>query len=175
RVLGNNLQGTSEYAVCLVSSDLNNFVWNNFKDNTGVNEIHETYWMTFTNFSYYSEYNKWDNGKEGNYWSSYTGSDTNGDGIGETPYSVYENFTDNYPLTQPCDISKIQVTLEKWQGTLVNQQSSPPEDTQLPSDERQVPTSSPLIPIASVTSVIIVVGAILLWRFKVTKTTSNAQ
>ncbi len=175
RVLGNNIQGASGYAVSLVSSDFNDFVWNNFKDNTKVNEIHETYGMTFTNFSYYSEYNKWDNGKEGNYWSTYTGSDTNGDGIGETPYSVYENFTDNYPLTQPCDISKIQVTLEKWQGTSVNQQSSPPEDTQLLSDEGQVPTSSPLIPIASVTSVIIVIGAILLWRFKVPKTISNSH
>ena len=175
-VLGNNIQGTSENAVSLVSSDFNNFVWNNFKDNTKVNEAHETYWMTFTNFSYYSEYNKWDNGKEGNYWSNYMGSDTNGDGIGETPYSVYENFTDNYPLTQPCDINKIQVTLEKWQGTIANQQLSPPEDTQLPSEEEQVPTSSPLIPIASVTSVIIVVvGTILLWRFKGPKTISNAQ
>lgn len=172
RILGNNIQGTSENAVSLVSSDFNNFVWNNFKDYTKVNEAHETYAMTFTNFSYYSEHNKWDNDKEGNYWSDYTGQDSNGDGIGETPYSVYENFTDNYPLTQPCDISKIQVTVEKWQGTSVNQQSPPPEDTQLLSDEGQVPTSSPLIPIASVTSVIIAVGAILLWRFKVPKTIS---
>jgi hypothetical protein len=174
-VLGNDIQGTSEYAVSLVSSDSNDFVWNNFKDSTKVNEAHETYAMTFTNFSYYSEYNKWDNGKEGNYWSDYTGQDNNGDGIGETPYSVYENFTDNYPLTQPCDISKIQVSLEKWQGTIENPQTSPPEETQVPSDEEQAPTSSPLIPIASATTIIIVAGTVLLWRFKAPKTISNAH
>ena len=34
----------------------------------------------------------------GNYWDDYTGSDTNGDGIGETPYIIDENNIDNYPL-----------------------------------------------------------------------------
>ena len=33
----------------------------------------------------------------GNYWDDYTGSDTNGDGIGESPYAVVDEF-DNYPL-----------------------------------------------------------------------------
>ena len=43
----------------------------------------------------------WDNGKEGNYWSSYNGSDGNGDGVGDSPYTLAENCTDNYPLMQP--------------------------------------------------------------------------
>ena len=33
----------------------------------------------------------------GNYWSDYTGSDADGDGIGDTPYSIDED-RDNYPL-----------------------------------------------------------------------------
>ena len=33
----------------------------------------------------------------GNYWSDYTGSDTNGDGIGETSYPINSD-ADNYPL-----------------------------------------------------------------------------
>jgi parallel beta-helix repeat protein len=45
----------------------------------------------------------WDNDGKGNYWSSYNGRDTNGDGIGETKYTVsyYHNITDRYPLTKP--------------------------------------------------------------------------
>lgn len=40
----------------------------------------------------------WDNGEEGNYWSNYTGTDDNGDGIGESPYIIDESNQDNYPL-----------------------------------------------------------------------------
>jgi nitrous oxidase accessory protein NosD len=44
--------------------------------------------------------NYWDNGKEGNYWSSYNGTG-NGDGIGATPYNLGGNNIDLYPLLQP--------------------------------------------------------------------------
>lgn len=43
----------------------------------------------------------WDNGTEGNYWSDYEGEDTNGDGIGDTPYIIDENNQDNHPLMRP--------------------------------------------------------------------------
>jgi parallel beta-helix repeat protein len=43
----------------------------------------------------------WDNGKEGNYWSSYNGTSRNGDGIGDTPYNLGGNNIDLYPLMQP--------------------------------------------------------------------------
>jgi parallel beta-helix repeat protein len=44
--------------------------------------------------------NKWDNGypSGGNYWSNYNGKDANHDGIGDTPYFIETNSTDNYPL-----------------------------------------------------------------------------
>jgi nitrous oxidase accessory protein NosD len=42
----------------------------------------------------------WDNGREGNYWSDYTGADINGDGIGDTPYVIDVLNEDGYPLMQ---------------------------------------------------------------------------
>jgi nitrous oxidase accessory protein NosD len=46
----------------------------------------------------------WDNGAQGNYWSDYRGTDTDGDGIGNTPYVIDADNNDNYPLmTQKLD------------------------------------------------------------------------
>jgi nitrous oxidase accessory protein NosD len=48
--------------------------------------------------------NYWDDGypSGGNFWDDYTGSDTNGDRIGDTPYAIsYGNNADHYPLMFP--------------------------------------------------------------------------
>ena len=47
--------------------------------------------------------NIWDNGRQGNYWDDYAGTDNNGDGIGDTPYKVFPNGVDNYPLMKPSN------------------------------------------------------------------------
>ena len=41
----------------------------------------------------------WDNGNTGNYWSDYNGTDSNGDGLGDTPYVIDVLNQDRYPLT----------------------------------------------------------------------------
>ncbi len=40
----------------------------------------------------------WDDGKEGNYWSDYNGTDANGDGIGDSPYVFDVQNQDRFPL-----------------------------------------------------------------------------
>lgn len=51
----------------------------------------------------------WDDDGEGNYWDDYTGLDTNGNGIGNTPYIIDENNQDNYPLMVPNIIPEFQL------------------------------------------------------------------
>jgi parallel beta-helix repeat protein len=42
----------------------------------------------------------WDNGSIGNYWSDYNGTDTDGDGIGDTYYVIDILNQDRYPLIE---------------------------------------------------------------------------
>lgn len=51
--------------------------------------------------------NTWDNGAEiGNFWSDYLGVDADDDGIGDTPYTIDQTNTDNYPLINSWNSQK---------------------------------------------------------------------
>ncbi|MBN1358114.1 right-handed parallel beta-helix repeat-containing protein [Candidatus Bathyarchaeota archaeon] len=78
----------STYGVYFFESPDNKFWHNNFIENTQQVDID------------LDSANVWDDGypSGGNYWSDYSGSDANGDGIGDTPYIIDANNTDNYPL-----------------------------------------------------------------------------
>ncbi len=104
----------------------------------------------------------WDNGREGNYWSNYTGKDDNGDGVGDTshviqtPYVYWVEPTtntpmmhgidakDNYPLMVPFDISSVEVELPDWEYTSTSPLlSSSPEPTPSTSPSPTSPSEGP--------------------------------
>ena len=63
--------------------------------------------------------NNWDNSTTGNYWSDYNGTDNNRDGIGDTPYVIYENNQDNYPFMNPDLILSSSDTTPPFPITLI--------------------------------------------------------
>jgi parallel beta-helix repeat protein len=81
----------------------NNIIYhNNFVDNQEA--VHDIAESSSIWFEADPAVNIWDNGLEGNYWSSYNGTDNDGDSIGDTPYIIDEYNQDNYPLMEPVII-----------------------------------------------------------------------
>jgi parallel beta-helix repeat protein len=83
--------------VCVGNPIDSNTAGNTFYRNNFLNNNQNTlFYGTPTNF--------WDNDQEGNYWSDYAGNDTDGDGIGDTPYTINVNNVDHYPLMRSISI-----------------------------------------------------------------------
>jgi parallel beta-helix repeat protein len=85
-IMGNTVANNSLVGVYLIGTEGNIFYHNNFANNT-----QQVY--TSTNST-----DKWDNGAEGNYWSNYSGEDSDKDGFGDSPYMIDGNNVDNHPL-----------------------------------------------------------------------------
>lgn len=95
----------------------NRIIGNTIKDNRGIGMLVTSYepsnnlfsCSTFIDNGKNAEdngRNRWDNGSLGNHWSGYTGSDANGNGIGDWPYRIPRRTTgrnnwDRRPLMQP--------------------------------------------------------------------------
>ncbi|MCW4035435.1 MAG: right-handed parallel beta-helix repeat-containing protein, partial [Candidatus Bathyarchaeota archaeon] len=69
------------------------------------NQIYHNVFVNSFQVAIYSEQNTvWDNGVQGNHWSNYNGTDTDGDGIGDTPYIINANNQDNHPIIEAAVI-----------------------------------------------------------------------
>ncbi len=88
----------------------------------------------------------WDNGKEGNYWSNYTGEDANGDGIGDTPFVVRSDIytVDRYPLVSPLNIPE--------PSTITTVASTSPSTEPLPATNQSNSSATTQVSISSSTS-----------------------
>jgi nitrous oxidase accessory protein len=134
----------------------NTFYHNNFR--VEVQNLRTWYGAPGPNF--------WDNGKEGNYWTGYEGTDTNKDGIGDLPYIVNGTYynpntnteqsvvfgEDNYPLMFPFNINDENITLPSPSPIPTmsipssTSSTSPPSKTQNPPISTQQPIPSNLAP-----------------------------
>jgi parallel beta-helix repeat protein len=125
-IIGNDISLSNSTGIYLAESESNMIIGNNitcsgrgvyteycgvniFHHNNFINNTQQWYDVAFTPWPIPLQFSVsvWDDGKEGNYWDTYTGSDNDGDGIGDTPYVLGENNQDNHPLLAPVDISTI--------------------------------------------------------------------
>jgi hypothetical protein len=100
-----NLTQPRRYAVWLggLSAENNTFYHNNFINNNNTIYVENANLTAKSNF--------WDNGEEGNYWDDYNGTDSDRDGIGDTPYVINRDNIDSYPLMAPFDVENDTIVL----------------------------------------------------------------
>ena len=117
----------------------NNIVSNNSKYGIGItnsnnNTIYHNSFLNNTAQSYDDDNNLWYEStlEQGNYWDNYTGTDGDGDGIGDTPYNISggEN-KDYYPLMEPYSPkipTELQVSIATRFGLLFKKVSAKVEN-----------------------------------------------
>jgi parallel beta-helix repeat protein len=106
-ISGNNITANNYAGIYLDSSSSNRVFHNNLINNT--NQVYS-----------FKSVSIWDDGypSGGNYWSNYTGVDSDHNGIGDTSYTIYSNCTDNYPLMGM--FSSFNTSLGKYTNIISN-------------------------------------------------------
>ena len=138
----------------------NTFYHNNFVNN----------WRQISQVDLLSDY--MDDGSEGNFWSDYNGTDADGDGVGDTPYTI-GLVTDRYPLMAPFDIDSVEVELPEWVDLSALE---PPEFNPLETEPSQTAEPFPTVPVIAASSAsLVVVGAALTVYFKKRKRSASPR
>ncbi len=124
-ILSNNLTANTKHAILFDGGTFHKIIGNNITNNAvGIcNDFgYQNCTIYFNNFITNTENVQidtgldvelatWDNAKEGNFWSNYTGVDNNGDGMGDTPYIINAYNKDNFPLMLPFKIENSTILL----------------------------------------------------------------
>lgn len=103
-----------------------------------------------------------DNGVSGNYWSSYNGTDVNGDGFGDLPYVIDPNRRDNHPLMAPFNTSSVSIDLPYWAAaysSLVYKE--PTLETQISAPQQKLFPPSIVIFLIVITAVLVAAGLLV--------------
>ncbi len=125
KIIANNIKDTTYYGIyCERSSKNNHIYYNNFINN-GRN-AYDKGSNTWYNFKLFGK-------SMGNYWDDYTGTDNNGDGIGDTPYIIEGKellpSQDKFPAMDSFDIEDVEVDAEIMgeKGILQSSSQSTPQ------------------------------------------------
>jgi len=113
---------------------LNNFI-NNTRENIGSFYRSPSVKMNSTEKITYTYKGKTYTSYLGNYWSDYTGSDRNGDAIGDSPYPITSDVSDVYPL-----MKQFEVYFAKTKPTKTPTPKKPTtleEKTEVPGEEEK--------------------------------------
>jgi parallel beta-helix repeat protein len=114
-ITGNNVSNNNHGGIRIDASSNNKIYFNNFINNTDnvYSSKSTNIWNSPLEITYtyggnaYTHY-------VGNYWGNYGGTDAEGDGIGDTHYSIdsEEDESDDYPLMQPFENYNITTSHE---------------------------------------------------------------
>jgi parallel beta-helix repeat protein len=106
------------YDNVIVSNVINHTIYGIEIDHSYRNSIyHNNFinkWIALAYLFSYPGSNYLDNGLEGNYWGDYNGTDSNYDGLGDTPYVLDENNTDHYPLMGTFQSFNVSITPQSF-------------------------------------------------------------
>jgi hypothetical protein len=133
----------------------------------------------------------WDNGTQGNYWSSYHAADANNDGVGDVPYTVNAAYSyydgaireeaivdcgqDNFPLMAPFDIDSVDLLLPEWANILLSPSPSPTQEPTSTPEPKQ-PISIPTIWIVAIAALVaVVIVELIIYFFKVKRSKSKEK
>ncbi|MBS7633197.1 right-handed parallel beta-helix repeat-containing protein [Candidatus Bathyarchaeota archaeon] len=106
-IVSDNTINNCNYGISLSGSSNNSIIGNLLANNSnGIdlafsstnNQIYHNNFVNNTQQASSTSAVAWENGLEGNYWSDYSGSDADLDGIGDSPYVIDVGNDDDFPL-----------------------------------------------------------------------------